>query len=83
MRICLNMGYLKILNDSDFEKMNNAIEGEPTFDTMSDAFNSLFLKPNIVPICEKDRKDFDYEMAMTEEEYRQNFFETEGYYYTE
>lgn len=83
LKVAEGMGYIKGSRNADYEKMSNAIEGELTFENMADAFNKLFLKPNFVPMAERDREDVEEMMAMSDEDFEEEFREINGYYFTE
>ncbi len=83
MKIAEGMTYINGSSPADYEKMNAAIDGELTFENMADAFNKLFLKPNFSPMDDRDRKDVEEMMAMSDEDFEEEFFEINKYYYTE
>lgn len=83
MKIAEGMTYINGSCPADYERMNAAIDGELTFENMADAFNKLFLKPNFVPMAERDREDVEEMMAMSDEDFEEEFREINGYYFTE
>lgn len=63
-------------------EMNNAIKGDVNFDTLAEAYNRLYLDERWEPISRKpDYEEYEKLMAMTEEEFDEEYFEVEGYYY--
>lgn len=83
MKIAECMTYINGSSPADYEKMNAAFDGELTFANMADAFNKLFLKPDFVPMAERDREDVEEMMAMSDEDFEEEFCEINGYYFTE
>ena len=83
LKVAQMMGYLTGTGREDYKEMSGAIEGRLTFAKLTDAFNRLFLKPNFVPVCEKDREDFEGYFKINREDFEQDFYEVEGYHYAE
>jgi hypothetical protein len=83
MKIAEGMTYINGSCPADYENMIAAIDGELTFENMADTFNKLFLKPNFVPMADRDREDVEEMMAMSDEEFEEEFHAINGYYFTE